>query len=416
MAVKGQLKDVIKWLGVILVISCGTGVLSAFFLTALTAVTEIRRSHQWLILGLPLIGMAFTWLYQRYGGLAQQGNNLVINRGNGGSQKIPLVMLPLTLFGTITSHLFGASVGREGTAVQMGGSLSEHVAKLFKLTESDISLAVICGISGSFSSVFGTPFAGALFAVEVLMIGKIKWQALGPSLLTAILANLVTGWLGVTHSDYPPIVIPGFSLSLIGKVVVAGVVFGSISSLFSWSIPIIKGCYQKLIKAPVYRSGFGGLVVLLLVVVFGTTHYLGLSLPLLTDAFNGQQGTFDFINKLIFTVFSLGAGFQGGEVTPLFEIGATLGATLADWLEISVSFLAALGFIGVFAGATNTPLACAVMGMELFGPTLGIWLVVISFISYFFSRNKGIYSQQMTAENKYNIGRVYRTVANKKRL
>lgn len=412
---KIQGKMIIKWLLVIGFIGFGTGILSFFFLNGLVIVTKLRELNQWLILGLPLIGMLFTWLYQTYGGVAHQGNNLVIDRANGKSPKVPLILIPLTLFGTITSHLFGASVGREGTAVQMGGSLSEGVASLFKLDERQIPLAIICGMSGGFSSVFGTPFAGAIFAVEVLVIGKIRWAAMIPALMTALIANQTTNFLGVTHSHYPHINAQAFDGLLVLKVIAATVLFGGVSSLFSWAIPKIKETYKNLIPSAIYRSGFGGCVILLLVLLFGTTRYLGLSLTLITDAFNGNQEWFDFINKLIFTVFSLGAGFQGGEVTPLFEIGGTLGANLADILNVSVPLLGALGFIGVFAGATNTPIACTVMGMELFGAQIGPWLLLASMGSYYFSTSRGIYAQQSCQNKKLNFKKMMIYLNHKKK-
>ncbi|QIL46499.1 voltage-gated chloride channel protein [Vagococcus coleopterorum] len=393
----------IKWLSVCLVIGVATGLLSSFFLTSLSWATTTREANQWLIFGMPLIVMVFTWLYQKYGGLSHQGNNLVIRRANGSDNLIPLVLIPLTLFGTITSHLFGASVGREGTAVQMGGSWSEQVAKWFNLSDSERQTAIICGISGGFASVFGTPFAGAIFAVEVIMIGRFKIRGLLPSLLTALIANQVTVLVGIQHSHYAAGIIPDFSISLLLKVLLASIAFGCVATLFSWSIRQIKTIYSHLIVNPVLRAGFGGLVVLGLVGLFGTTRYLGLSLPLLSDAFAGTHQLFDFINKLLFTVFSLGAGFQGGEVTPLFEIGATLGASLATMLQVTVPFLASLGFIGVFAGATNAPLACAVMGVELFGLELAPWLLLASYVSCFFASSKGIYIAQGNQLNKVNF-------------
>lgn len=403
-----------KWLLLITLIGLGTGSLSALFLTALTYMTNQREAHHWLLFGLPLVGMVMTWFYHRYGGIAGQGNNLVIDRANSGSAKIPLMMLPLTLVGTITSHLFGASVGREGTAVQMGGSFSEGLAKLFKLKDTEVQLAIVCGMSGGFSSVFGTPFAGAIFAIEVLVIGQLRWRALLPSLATGLIANQMTLLLGVTHSQYPHIAIPSFSLSLLVKVMLASLLFGCTSSLFSWAIPKIKNSYQQLISQPIYRSGFGGLVIIIMVILFNGNRYLGLSLPLLTDAFNGEQLPLDFLNKLLFTVFSLGAGFQGGEVTPLFEIGATLGASLGNFLQVSIPFLAALGFIGLFAGSTNTPLACLIMGIELFGSQMGFWLAVVVILSYFFASNKGIYSQQMNHAQKISFQNLINYIRHKK--
>ena len=403
MKVNNQIKSLSIWVTVSSLIGMGMGVLSAFFLKSLAVVTAIREVNPWLLLGLPLIGMATVFCYERFGGESKRGNNLVIERANGGMEKVPLQLIPLTLFGTIATHLFGGSVGREGTAVQMGGALAEKIAALFKLGPLDKEIAIICGISGGFSSVFGTPLAGCLFALEVLCIGKLRTTALVPSVITAFVAYGTTVLLKVSHTHYQVGELPKFSIQLLLKLLVCAILFGLVSRLFSWGIRQLKATYAKFINNPILRIGFGAAVVLILVFVMGTTRYNGLSLPLLEEAFSGEHHTWDFLNKLILTVFSLGAGFQGGEVTPLFEIGATLGATLAQVLAIPVGFVAALGFIGVFAGATNTPIACFVMGVELFGGDMAVWLLPICVISYFVSGQVGIYSSQQHATTKIRL-------------
>lgn len=395
MADMAILKTISKWLGIIICIGGGSGSLSAFFLTSLSFVTAVREANSWLIFCLPLAGVLFTWLYLRFGGNASRGNNLIIDQANGGEESIPWQMLPLTLFGTLTTHLFGGSVGREGTAVQMGGTIAEYVGKLWHIEERHRYLLMICGISGGFSAVFGTPIAGTIFSLEVLAIGKLSTKGLIPSLMTALLANFVTTFFGVEHRRYEMGSIPHTNLKLIGLICAFAIIFGLTSRLFSRGIAKLKQLYRQLFPNPFWRAAIGSGVVLLLVFLYQSTRYLGLSLPLLTDAFNGEQLPFDFLNKLLFTVFSLGAGFQGGEVTPLFEIGATLGSTLAQMSALPVSFVAALGFVGVFAGATNTPLACFIMGIELFGSEGAAWLLIVCVISYLCSGGEGIYSAQL---------------------
>ncbi|MDF0478910.1 chloride channel protein [Vagococcus sp. PNs007] len=403
MKVNSQIKSLGIWLIVSSMIGVGMGLLSAFFLKSLAVVTAIRETNPWLLLGLPLVGMTTIYCYERFGGESKRGNNLVIERANGGQEKIPMQLIPLTLFGTIATHLFGGSVGREGTAVQMGGALAEKVASLFKLGPLDREIVIICGISGGFSSVFGTPFAGCMFALEVLCIGKLRTPALIPSLITALVAYGTTVLLKVSHTHYQVGELPSFSVALLLKLLVCAILFGLVSRLFSWGIRQLKETYAKFIRNPILRIGFGAILVLMLVLLMGTTRYNGLSLPLLEEAFSGEHHTWDFLNKLILTVFSLGAGFQGGEVTPLFEIGATLGATLGQVLIIPVGFVAALGFIGVFSGATNTPIACLIMGIELFGEDMIGWLLPISVISYLVSGQVGIYSSQQHSTTKLGL-------------
>lgn len=384
----------VKWLVITACLGVLMGGLSAFFLNSLTVVTDLREAHTWLLYLLPVSGALFAFLYQRYGGNASRGNNLVIDQGNGGEEKIPLRLIPLTLFGTITTHLFGGSVGREGTAVQMGGALAENLARGLKLSPIEREVLVISGISAGFSSVFGTPLAGTLFGLEVLAIGKMRTEAIFPSFFAALFANFVTESIGVTHIHYKMGEIPGWSPALFGKLMVAGIAFGIIGWVFSRSIVFLKKWYLKWFKHPITRNFIGGGIVVVVALILQTQRYLGLSLPLLQDAFAGKAHVYDFIGKLGFTVLSLGAGYQGGEVTPLFEIGATLGATLAPILHVSIPFLAALGFIGVFSGATNTPIACFVMGIELFGGEAASFFFMICLISFMCSGNNGIYSAQ----------------------
>ncbi len=360
----------LKWLVINAILGIFMGSLSAFFLNSLTVVTDIRLSHPWLLYLLPVSGALFAYLYAYHGGLSSRGNDLVIDQGNGGEEKIPLRLIPLTLFGTITTHLFGGSVGREGTAVQMGGALADNTARLFRLDKSEREILIISGISAGFSSVFGTPLAGTLFGLEVLAIGKVRTEAIFPSFFAALFANFMTESYGVSHLHYQMGVIPEWSMLLFFKVFVAGIAFGLIGWVFSRSIVFLKA------------------------------RYLGWSLPLRQESFNGQAHVYDFIGKLFFTVLSLGAGYQGGEVTPLFEIGATLGAALAPLLHVSVPFLAGLGFIGVFSGATNTPIACFVMGIELFGSQAAVYFFMICLISFMCSGNSGIYSAQQVAVKK----------------
>ncbi|EOH92289.1 voltage-gated chloride channel family protein [Enterococcus haemoperoxidus ATCC BAA-382] len=390
----------VKWISIASLIGLIMGTLSAFFLKSLDVVTQIRLDNPWLLFILPFSGAAFAFLYKKYGGNAIRGNNLVIDQANGEQENIPLRLIPLTLFGTITTHLFGGSVGREGTAVQMGGTVANAVGRAFRLDKVEREIVIISGISAGFSSVFGTPLAGTIFGLEVLVIGRLRSDGLFPSFFAAFFANFVTEAFGVSHIHYSVGTIPEWSLLLFAKLMIAGICFGLVGWLFSRSIALLKKVYANWFENVVLRNFFGGIFVVAAVFILQTQRYLGLSLPLLKDAFNGENYWFDFIGKLFFTVLSLGAGYQGGEVTPLFEIGATLGSTLAMILHLSIPFLAGLGFIGVFSGATNTPIACFIMGIELFGSEAAVFFFMICLISYMCSGNAGIYSAQKVEVEK----------------
>lgn len=393
----------VKWLLIALIIGAIMGSLSAFFLSSLTWVSAYRKTHRWLLFLLPVSGGIFAYLYTYYGRNAAGGNNLIISQANGGEEDIPLRLIPLTLFGTITTHLFGGSVGREGTAVQMGGAVADALRRVFRLSGYEREIILIAGISAGFSSVFGTPLAGTIFGLEVLALGKLRSEAIFPSFFAVFFANLVTEMYGITHIHYAMGVIPDWSVLLFLKLSLAGICFGLIGWVFSRSIVFLKKTYSNWVSNPVLRNFLGGAVVVAAALLLGTQRYLGLSLPLLSDAFSGKANPFDFVGKLFFTILSLGAGYQGGEVTPLFEIGATLGSTLAPILHLSIPFLAGLGFIGVFSGATNTPIACFIMGVELFGSQSAVFLLMICIISYMCSGNSGIYSAQETELEKGRV-------------
>lgn len=398
---KETIKYMGKWLGLALCVGGVMGVLSAFFLRSLNFLTQLRMTYPLFLLGLPLVGFLFSYLYTHYGKNAQRGNNLVIEQANGEQEKIPLRLIPLTLFGTLATHLCGGSVGREGTAVQMGGSAADFFVRLFKLVKSDREVLIASGMAAGFSSVFGTPLAGTIFALEVLIVGKIRTEAIFPAFMASIVGNFVTEYLGVVHPRYAMGKIPTFTFSLGIKLTLAALLFGLVGRLFFKGIQLLKKVYENFWPHPVLRNTLGGVVVVLFALIFHGQRYLGISTELLSESFLKQQHTVDFIGKLFYTILSLGAGFQGGEVTPLFEIGATFGADLGLLLNVSVPFLAGLGYIGVFAAATNTPIACCIMGIELFGGSYAPYFFFICILAVLASGHGGIYASQFFPNEKY---------------
>ena len=399
----------VRWV----VLGSGVGVLSgtasAVFLALLNRATEIHMAAPWLLYLLPLAGIATSVVYARYGGAAAFGNNLIIEELHRSKQPVPLRMAPLVLFATVLTHLFGGSAGREGTAVQMGGALAERLAQTLRLSQEDRRILLMAGISGGFGSVFGTPLAGALFGLEVQRIGRIRYDGLVPCLAAAIVGDWVTRWLGVplgvTHSAYP--MLPAVALEpwLLARVMVAGVAFGACSILFiEWTHAVNTFLGRVAGSAQWLKPALGAIGVIALTVLIGTRDYLGLSLPLLHTALEGAGiASFAFLIKLILTGLTIGAGFKGGEVTPLFVIGATLGYTLGTILGVPPHFMAAMGFVAVFAGAANTPLACAVMGVELFGSGAFPYLLVAVVVGYLFSGHRSIYAAQRLDTPKYML-------------
>lgn len=344
-----------------------------------------------------------SFFYWKHGKNAGKGNNLILEQIRQGQETIPFRMAPLVLLGTLLTHLFGGSAGREGTAVQMGGSFSELIGKVFKVDETDRKILLMCGISSGFGSVFGTPLAGTVFGIEVIAIGFVRYQAILPCFIASFVGHLVTTAWGIHHIHYAMGKVPDLTAIVVIKVVFASIIFGLASIMFSELTHWLKKTFSKLFKNPVIKTFIGGVVVIVLVYLLGTREYLGLGIPLLQDSFEYPVAPLAFLWKTIFTALTLGAGFQGGEVTPLFVIGATLGNALAGLLHLAAPFLAGLGFIAVFSGATNTPIACFIMGIELFGSEGALYMFMACMISYLFSGHTGIYTSQQIGISKSRL-------------
>jgi H+/Cl- antiporter ClcA len=395
----------IKWLLLLsLLIGFLTGCVSAFFLISLNWVTGFREANTWIIVLLPLGGLLIGLSYHYYGDNVVKGNNLLLEELHSPKQIIPFKMAPLVLFGTLVTHLFGGSAGREGTAVQMGGAIADRFTHLFNLNTTDRQIIIIMGISAGFASVFGTPVAGAIFALEIMVIGKIRYKALLPGFAVAFVANYFCNFWNVGHIHYSIPFIPEITLETALYTVAVAVIFGLTALLFSKLVHFFTSLFKK-INYPPLRPVFGGIAIALAVYLFSTTKYIGLGIPTIIASFTEAQPWYAFLLKIVLTTFTLGAGFKGGEVTPLFFIGATLGSALFLIVPLPMALLAGMGFVAVFSGATNTPIACTFMGMELFGLECGFYIALACIVAYFVSGNTGIYSSQVIGGPK---GYVYK--------
>ena len=388
-------------------VAIATGSACALFLWSLDAATETRAAIPWLLYLLPLAGVLVGYAYHTIGAKAEGGNNLIIDQIHESGTGVPRRMAPMILVSTVITHVFGGSAGREGTAVQMGGSIASALARWFHLGPSDVRLMLMTGVAAGFGAVFGTPVAGAVFAVEVLMIGRMRFEGLIPCLVAALVGDAVCLAWGAEHIHYHVASIQGGNLLnvdvvLLGKVAIAAVIFGLASRFFSESLHALSSLFKKLCPYAPLRPAIGGLLVIGLVFALGTRQYLGLGV---TSALPGDVSIVSLFQtsesypwvwwwKLVFTVVTLGAGFKGGEVTPLFFIGAALGNAVAGVIDAPLGLFAALGFVAVFAGATNTPLACLIMGVELFGPGNTLYLATACYIAFYVSGHTGIYAAQ----------------------
>ena len=414
--------DVGSWVAVLSLLAFVIGTACASFLWALDWATKARLAHPELLFVLPLSGALVAFCYEKLGrsprgNHASGGSDLLIEEIHRPSAGVPLRMTPLILMATILTHLCGGSAGREGTAVQMGGSLASAMGRsravrfLNRNANGQALLAphtlLMAGIAAGFGGVFGTPLAGAVFALEVLAVGTLRFEAIGPCLFAALVGDWTCRSWGIAHETIGVAAITSTRLDVLLtlKIVVASVAFGLTSRFFAASMHATQHFFERTIRSPVLRPVVGGTLVIALVFLLGTHDYLGIgtvaqgahSITIASSFEAGGAQPLSWLWKLVFTVTTLGSGFKGGEVTPLFFIGAALGNVLAALFYAPVALFAALGFVAVFAGAAKTPLACTLMGIELFGSSYAPFLAIACFIAFLCSGKTGIYKAQRAA-------------------
>lgn len=385
----------LKWFFICCMIGIFSGSASALFLVSLEFITQIRIQNTWIIWLLPFGGLLIGYFYFISDPRITKGNNLLLEEYNKPEKKIPFMMAPLVLLGTLITHLFGGSAGREGTAVQMGGAIADVCTSIFKLSPSERRTIIILGISAGFASVFGTPLAGAIFALEIVFFSRINFKSILLSFAVAYIAYFMVEFWKIKHTHYSIPEIPAMNFTVFLWIIIVSILFGFAALLFSRSTHFWGKLFSKNIKYPPLRPFIGGIILAVSIYFIGTTKYIGLGVPMIVDAFSIQNAPYDFLLKILFTGFTLGAGFKGGEVTPLFFVGATLGSALSVIVPLPIALLAGMGFIAVFSGATHTPIACTVMGMELFGINCGVYIGIACVIAYFFSGSVGIYKSQI---------------------
>lgn len=389
----------VRWLvfGAITGVVCG--LVGAAFHYSINWVTTARQANDWLIFLLPFAGLLIVFTYHRAGLRQDPGTNLVLASIQS-KKHIPARMAPLIFLGTIVTHLCGGSSGREGAALQIGGSIGEALGRLFRLNDTDINIIVICGMSAVFASLFGTPIAATVFSMEVISVGVIHYSAFVPCIMSASIAYGITQKCGIVNMAYPQTFVPEFTVPLFLKVILLAMLCGVVSMLFCVVIHEAGHIYKKWIPNDYGRIFVGGCLVVVLTLLVGTRAYNGQGADMIHQAMTGTCPTFAFLLKILFTALTLGAGFKGGEIVPALFVGATLGNVAAPILGLDPTFGASIGMIALFCSVVNCPLASVLLSVELFGHQSILLFCIACAVSYVFSGYYGLYSSQKIVYDK----------------
>jgi len=401
------IKTLLKWILLGTLVGTIVGAVGAAFAHVLAFVNDLRAMHPMIALGLPIGGLAIVFLYRVLKNTGDRGTNTVIASVHS-STEIPAMMAPLIFVSTAITHLFGGSAGREGAAIQLGGSISYFLGKRMKLSDDDRRVIVMCGMSAGFSALFGTPLAAAVFSMEVICVGVLHCAALVPCVTASLVGHYMAKLLQVPPEVFPVLEVPAMGLGMMAKVAVFAVAAGVVSIVFCTLLHQAEHWYQKLLKNPYLRIFAAGCLVLLLSWVLGTNAYMGSGMGIIEHIFHeGEASPWAFLLKIVFTAVTLGAGFKGGEIVPSFTIGAAFGCLTAPLLGLPVPLAAACGMTAVFCGVTNCPMTALLISFELFGFAGMPYYLIAAAISYLASGHCGLYHEQRRIFTKTETGSLY---------
>ncbi len=376
------------------------GLAGAAFAYCLQLVTDFRTAHPLLVLGLPLAGLLIVFLYHSAGIRESRGTNLVLASIRT-DEPIPFAMAPLIFAGTVLTHLFGGSAGREGAALQLGGSIAQNLARKLRLSSGSQKLLTMCGMSACFSALFGTPMSAAFFAMEVISVGIMHYSALVPCAVASVTAAYLSRLLGIAPARFSVSGIPSeFSVPTMLRVFALAALCAGVSILFCVILKYTSAFYASCFKNSYLRVACGGILVAVFAMILRSQDYLGAGTQIIARAFAGEAVPLAFLLKIIFTAITLEAGFKGGEIVPTFFIGATFGCTAGALLGLNPSFAAAVGMLCLFCGVTNCPITTLFLSLELFGARGLLWYFLATAVSYMLSGYFSLYSKQKIMYSK----------------
>ncbi len=389
----------IKWIVLAVATGLFVGAFATLFAKCMNAVTGFRAENNWIVCLLPIAGILIVCLYRITDTANDKGTNLVISSISSGDD-VPLKMAPLIFLSTVITHLFGGSAGREGAALQLGGSLGNFLGKIVKLNDRDKKVIIMCGMSAAFSALFGTPMAAAIFSIEVVSVGIMYYSALVPCIFSAIIASRFALDMGINPNHFNIEDIPELTIVNGLKTIVLAVVCAFISVVFCVVIHRMNDLLKRYLKNGYLRVFVCSIIIVALGFLLNTKDYFGAGVDVISRAIGGEADTFAFLLKILFTALTLGAGFKGGEIVPSFFVGATLGCILGGIIGLSPSLCAGLGMISVFCGVTNCPIASLLISFELFGDDVKMYFLIVIAVSYMMSGYHGLYREQKIMYSK----------------
>ena len=404
---KRDITTFIKWLILSIITGVIVGGISTLFARALGSVTHFREYNKWTFFLLPVMGILIVFLYQKIG-TDDRGTNQVLSTIRS-QDDIPMHSAPLIFISTILTHFAGGSAGREGAAIQLGGSIGNQLGRWVHLDEEDKHIIVMCGMCAAFSAVFGTPMAASVFAMEVISVGVMYYAALFPCVIASLIASNFSANLGVHPETFHVADIPDFTVITAGKIGLVAIGCGAVSVLFCILLTKIGTLYETKLPNPYIRIVAASAVIIGITCLLGTSDYMGSGAVLIERAVeNGKTGTFSFFWKMLLTALTMKAGFRGGEIVPAFSVGASFGCMMGHLLGISPSVCAAAGMVAVFCGVTNCPITSVLIAFEIFGFEGSSYYLIAVAISYAVSGYYGLYKDQTIVYSKYKAKYVNR--------